>query len=136
MNLSPETTHASVKLAAAFGLAYGADQLVFKRVNQMESATFATSVSLGVVAGDLVGGMFSKIVPDAYNGYVPTKTLVHRGAEVGTGVASAYVLNKYIFKNDFDMAELKYKLIIIAGVSGLSEVAADIFTAQVVSYYD
>ena len=88
------------------------------------------------MAGDLVGGMFAKIVPDAYNGYVPTKTLVHRGSELLTGISSAYVLNKYIFKNDFDMAELKYKLIVIAGVSGLSEVAADIFTAQVVSYYD
>ena len=62
MNLSPENTHSAIKLVSAFGLAYGADQFVFKRVNPMESASFAGSCALGVVAGDLVGSGFAKLI--------------------------------------------------------------------------
>ena len=133
-SLSPEQIHVGIKITAAVAIATALDKYALGHVNLNESLIFGASVGAGVGLGDLVGGSFSLVLPDASNAYLSSKSIIHRSVEVASGVGSAYLINKYFMKNDYDPSEMYKKLGVIALTSIASEAVADFYTGNSISY--
>ena len=97
------------------GIAMAVDQLYLKETDLNKSIMFGGAVAVGNYASEWVTPIVKAIDIKSFNkDLYDTKTLVERIAEVGTGSAVIYVLNKYVLNNDNYAGEMMLRLGIIA----------------------
>ena len=103
------------------GIAMAVDQLYLKETDLNKSIMFGGAVAVGNYASEWVTPLVKAIDIKSFNkDLYDTKTLVERIAEVGTGSAVIYVLNKYVLNNDNYAGEMMLRL----GVIVFSDFAA------------
>ena len=115
-----------VKPLATSAVAIAIDQFFFNESDLTKSLTFGASAGAGAYIGMMIGSS----LPDLSN-TLPTflgngKGLMQRAAEIGSGTATAYVINKYVMKNT------SYKENIMNKIGGI--VAADLIGEYISDY--
>jgi len=122
-----------VKGLSAFTISYAIDNLYFKNNNMNENLMYSSSVAAGILLGQMVGEQVPGFIPDQagmYNG----KTITSRIFELTSGVSSAYVLNKFVMKNDFS-GNMMEKIGMIALTDFLSEYLTDYINGNSLAYF-
>lgn len=118
-----------MKPAVMGAYAVAIDQLYLKETDLNKSLMFGGAVAVGNYASEWVTPLVKAIDIKSFNkDLYDTKTLVERIAEVGTGSAVIYVLNKYVLNNDNYAGEMMLRLGII--------VACDFAATYTVEYFN
>ena len=125
MTLHTYLSHAVAKPLFAGITAGLADRLIMKNENLKSNLYFAGAVGGGIFAVSWVEPIASKAFPSHTPlGHVG-KALEGRILEVACGSASAYALNAYVFKNEYTINDLMYKLAIVAGSDLVGETVCE-----------
>jgi hypothetical protein len=110
------------------GVAILLDRFVLKETDIKKNLIFGSSVSLGISLGAIVG---SKIP------FPTTPTMLGNGKEIGqrltevaVGGTSAFIVNKYIMKNDSGKASLLKKALVVVVADVAGEYACDYFSGR------
>ena len=116
-----------VKPVIAFGTAIAIDRFYFQERDLNSSMYFAGATAAGIYFGSIVGGM----APDMAYGILGNgKQVEERITEIALGSASAYALNKYVFKNDYSRDQMIYKLVAIAACDFVGELGSDLLAGR------
>lgn len=114
-------------------VAVAGDKMLFNEPDLTKSLYFGAAVAGGTYIGSMVGDMLPVVVPTT--GYFDGKTLEVRLAEVGAGAASAYALNRFVLKNDFQYSQMYNKLALIAAADFIAEYATDYLDGKALSFF-
>jgi hypothetical protein len=99
----------------------------------MKSVYFGSAVAIGTYAGNVVGSVLPAMIPSG--GFVDGKTLEVRLAEVGVGAGSAYALNRFVLRNDYQYSQMLNKLALIAGADFVAEYVTDYLENRPLSFF-
>ena len=121
-----------IKPLVGGAVAAGLDNMWLMNKNTTANMYFGGSVAVGLFASQILEPFMPQIIPVSVlaNG----KTIEDRIIEIGAGAGSAYVLNKYILKNDFNPNDMFKKLAIIAASDFIGEYASDYMGGRALSY--
>jgi hypothetical protein len=109
------------------------DKMLFNEPDLTKSIYFGVAVAGGTYIGTMVGDMLPAVVPSV--GFVDGKTLEVRLAEVGAGAGSAYALNRFVLKNDFEYSQMYNKLALITGSDFVAEYIVDYLENRPLSFF-
>jgi hypothetical protein len=99
------------------------DKFVMKTQNLNESLYFGFAGAAGVYVGTMITKMMPLDLPSG--DYFSGKTVELRVAEIGFGAGSAYLLNKFALKNDYNSKNMMDKLAVLAAADFIAEYAVD-----------
>ena len=114
-------------------VAVAGDKMLLNEPDLTKSLYFGVAVAGGTYIGSMVGDMLPAVIPSA-TGYFDGKTLEVRLAEVGAGAGSAYALNRFVLKNDFQYSQMYNKLALIAAADFIAEYATDYLDGRPLSF--
>ena len=114
-------------------LASAGDKVVFQEPDLNKSLYFGAAVAAGTLVGTQIGTMLPNVLPSM--GLYDGKTLELRLAEVGAGAGSAYALNRFVLKNDFQYSQMYNKLALIAAADFIAEYATDYLDGKPLSFF-
>jgi len=102
------------------GVAVAIDKLYFGELNIYSSLMFGSAVGAGVYVSEYIAPVIVTDFPSLNSKMINGKILGTRIAEVGAGAGTAYVVNKYLLKNDGYSNEIVQKLgaIMVSDVVG------------------
>ena len=137
MSNSPLTNPIFLKGAASFGLSIAVDRLYFLNSDLNSNLYFASAITGGIVLGQSLGKAidFPSIVPNSESGLYSGKLVSQRAIELSTTVASGYLANKYLLKNEYNQELWIKKLISIGVIDVASEYISDYFLASPLDYF-
>lgn len=118
-----------IKPLVSAGVAVALDVFYMKETSISRSLTLGGSVATGVYLGSMVGDIVPEMdaMPDVLgNG----KGLFSRVAEVGSSVASSFLINKYVLKNTSYREDLMQKVGVIVVADLVGEVVSDFLAGQ------
>ena len=122
-----------VKSAIAGATAIAIDRYYFGERDIKSSLYFGGAVSAGIYAGTIIG----PIAPDFAFGILGSgKQVEERIVEIGFGSASAYALNKYVFKNDYSRDQMLYKLGAIIVCDFVGELTSDLIAGRSLDFFE
>ena len=125
MTLHTYLSHAVAKPLFAGITAGLADRFIMKNPDLTSNMYFAGAVGAGIFAVSWVEPIVSKAVPTHTPiGHIG-KALEGRILEIACGSASAYAVNHYVLKNEYNVDNLMYKLAIIAGSDLVGEAVCE-----------
>ena len=121
-----------IKPLVGGAVAAGLDNMWLMNKNTTANMYFGGAVAVGLFASQILEPLMPQIIPVSVlsNG----KTIEDRIIENLAGAGSAYVLNKYILKNDFNPNDMYKKLAIIAASDIAGEYASDYMAGRSLSY--
>jgi hypothetical protein len=108
-------SHAVAKPLVAGIVAGMSDHFIMKNTNKTANAYFGLAVGGGIAAVSWVEPIVSPFFPTHTPMGNIGKALEGRIIEIACGSASAYALNKYVLKNDYNNNDLMMRLGIVAG---------------------
>jgi hypothetical protein len=114
-------------------VAVAGDKMLFNEPDLTKSLYFGAAVAGGTYIGAMVGDMIPVVVPST--GFFDGKTLEVRLAEVGVGAGSAYALNRYVLKNDYQYSQMLNKIALIAGADFVAEYITDYLENRPLSFF-
>ena len=88
---------------------------------------FGAAVTGGVFLASSVGAIVTPMMHTSTPIGALGKNLEMRVIEITCGSASAYALNNFILKNEYDTKNLLYKLAIVAGSDFVGEALCEFF---------
>ncbi len=115
-----------LKALISLPIVYILDNKVAKDSEMMGSAYFAVSASAGIYVGSMLGTTLTSYLPSV----PPTYTgVMDRVSEIGLGVGSSWILNKYVLKNDaYGTTMTRVGIVAIADIA--SSLAVDYLSGQ------
>ena len=121
-----------IKPLVGGAVAAGLDNMWLMNKNTTSNMYFGASVAVGLFASQIIEPLMPQIIPVSVlsNG----KTVEDRIIEIGSGAASAYAINRYILKNDYNINDMYKKLAIIAASDIAGEYASDYMAGRALSY--
>jgi len=137
MSNNPLSNPIFLKGASSFAFSVALDRLYFQNSDLNSNLYFATAITGGIVLGQAVGKALDlpSIVPNSESGMYSGKLVSQRAVELSTTVASAYIANKYLLKNEYNQEIWIKKLIAIGLIDVASEYVADYFLASPLGYF-
>ena len=108
------------------------DKYYFEEREMNRSLYFGASVAAGV----FIGTIASPMAPDFNLGSMGLKQIEERITEITFGSASAYILNKFVLKNDYSRDQLLYKLGAIALCDVVEELGSDLIAGRPLDYFN
>ena len=88
------------------GAIAGAGEKFIMGGNNTTALYFGGAVTAGIFASGTVGALLEPAVPTATSiGSMLGKSLEHRVIEVGTSTVSAYLINKFLLKNEWKISD-------------------------------
>ena len=125
-----------IKGISAFGYSFLIDKFVFQNEDMKQNLTFSAAVAAGVLVGQTLSKTIvtSGLLPDQeglYNG----KLLSQRIIELTSGVASGYLINSYVFNNEYDRSSWMKKVGAILLVDVASEYTTDYVLGNNLGYF-
>ena len=131
MSNSPQSDYIKPLFGAASAILL--DKYFMKQNDMNRSLYFGIAVGAGLYAAQLVTPAIPAIIPTATlsNG----KTIQDRVIEVSGGSASAYLINSFVLKNDYNRNDIMYKLGIIALSDFVGEYGSDYVNKRALSYF-
>ena len=128
---APLLSDTYLKPLATAGVAVLLDRMVLKQTDMKKNLTFGLSVGAGVS----IGAMLAKNlpIPDSPSSFGNGKQIASRLLEVTSGSGTAYVVNRYIMKND--NAGMIRKLGVIVASDFLCEYITDYATGRPLGFF-
>ena len=126
MSNSPLSNPLVLKGASSFAYSFLFDKFLFKNEDMKQNAIFSAATTGGLLLGQVLGNSLPPmgILPDQ-QGLYTGKLLSQRVIEVSVGVTSGYLINSYVFANDYDRSAWMKKVGTILLVDVLSEYTVD-----------
>lgn len=128
---SPLLSDTYFKPLATAGVAILLDRMVLKQTDMKKNLTFGLSVGAGVGIGAMVAKNLP--IPDSPSTFGNGKQIASRLLEVTSGAGTAYVVNRYIMKND--NAGMIRKLGVIVASDFLGEYITDYATGRPLGFF-
>ena len=123
-----------VKPAVGAAVAIAADRFIFNNTDVNSNAAFGGAVALGLYASAMISPNIPKFIPDI--GTLASGKLVQdRVTEIAVSSAGAYVINRFVMKNDYNSSDLMKKVAVIAAADFIGEYASDYFGGRALSYF-
>ena len=121
-----------IKPLVGGAVAAALDNMYLMNKNTTANMYFGGAVAAGLFASQIIEPLMPQIIPVSVlsNG----KTVEDRIIEIGAGAGSAYVLNRYILKNDYNPNDMYKKLAIVAASDFIGEYASDYMGGRALSY--
>lgn len=128
------TNQAAVKGGTALILGGLADRYFYGNDNMQSNAMFGAATAAGITIGGLIGNQLqSNFIPDS-PGLYSGKLLSTRLIEVTSGIASTYVLNKFVLKNTYDGNSFMGKIGAVAAIDFGSEYISDYIVGNALGF--
>ena len=108
------------------------DKYYFEERDMNRSLYFGGAVGVGV----FIGGIAAPMAPDFNLGSIGLKQIEERITEITFGGASAYILNKFVLKNDYSRDQMLYKLGAIALCDVVGELGSDLIAGRPLDYFN
>ena len=119
--------HAILKPAVAGAICVAGNQFILGETNMMSNLYFGGAVAAGIGAVSTVEPFIQKAMPTSTPlGHV-AKTLESRVVEIALGSGTAFALNKYVLKSDYQPAQFLNKFFLIAAADVISESVMELF---------
>ena len=134
MSTSSTSNSSYLKPLITGAVAVAGDKFLFNEPDMQKSIFFGAAVGAGSVAGNYIGtNIAPALLPTV--GFMDGKTLEVRLAEVAAGAVSAYYLNRFFLKNDFEPSQMYPKLALIAGSDFIAEYITDYLDNRPLSFF-
>jgi hypothetical protein len=130
---SPLISESLVKPLASAGVAVLLDRIVLKQTDLKKNISFGLAVGAGIS----IGSMTAKVlpIPDSPSSFGNGKQIASRLIEITSGCGSAYVVNRFIMKNDADRAGMIRKVGVIVASDFIGEYLCDYFSGRPLAYF-
>ena len=109
-----------VKPLVGGAIAFAADTYILKNTDMKSALMFGGVVAGSFFMASTVGLMVEPLLPTSTS-FSLSKTLESRIIEITVASGSAYAINTYLLKNEFNKQNYMYKLAIIVGADLVSE---------------
>lgn len=126
MSVKAVFSNAIVKPVVAGVVAGLADHLIMANADYKSCAMFGASVGAGIFAVSWFEPLVNKLSPSHTAVGKLGKSLESRIIEVAFGSASAYVLNRFVLKNEINPRNLMMKVGIVIGADLAGETLSEI----------
>ena len=123
-----------VKPCIGAGVAVLADRFIFNNADVNSNAAFGGAVAIGLYASAMISPNIPKFLPDM-GSLANGKLLQDRVTEISISSGSAYVINRFVMKNDYNPSDLMKKVAVIAAADFIGEYASDYFGGRALSYF-
>lgn len=115
------------------GVAVILDRVVLKQTDIKKNISFGLSVGAGIGLGAVVANALP--IPDSPSSFGNGKQIASRLIEVTSGSGSAYVVNRFVMKNDADKAGTIRKLGVILVSDVVGEYICDYANGRTLAYF-
>ena len=133
-NSNPLTNPLFLKGTSSFAYSFLIDKFVFKNDSLSQNAIFGAGVTSGLLIGQSLGAYIPEILPDQA-GLYSGKLVSQRVVEISVGATTGYIINAYVFKNDYDRSSWMKKIGTILLVDVLSEYTVDYLVGNNLGYF-
>ena len=133
-NSNPLNNPMFIKGVSSFGYSFLLDKFLFKNEDMKQNAIFSAATSTGLLVGQALGANIPAILPDQ-QGLYQGKLVSQRVVEVSVGATTGYLLNSYVFANDYDRSSWMKKVGAIILVDVLSEYTVDYVLGNNLGYF-
>ena len=134
MSNSPLSNPLFLKGTSSFAYSFLIDKFVFKNNSLSQNAIFGAGVTSGLLIGQSLGAYIPEIVPDQA-GLYQGKLVSQRIVEISVGSTTGYIINAYVFKNDYERSSWMKKIGAILLVDVLSEYTVDYLVGNNLGYF-
>ena len=134
MSNSPLSNPLFLKGTSSFAYSFLIDKFVFKNDSLSQNAIFGAGVTSGLLIGQSLGAYIPEILPDQA-GLYSGKLVSQRVVEISVGATTGYIINSYVFKNDYDRSSWMKKIGAILLVDVLSEYTVDYLVGNNLGYF-
>ena len=124
-----------VKPLVAAATAVALDKMVLMNPNMNSSLYFGASVGGALFLVGMFDTNVPTFLPDITAIGASGATLSKRVAEITAGAGSAYVINKFVMKNDSSPQLMAKKLAVVIASDFAGEYASDYFSSRALSYF-
>lgn len=125
MTVKSILSHVVAKPLFAGITAAAAEHLLMKNNDIKSCVMFGGAVGAGVFGASSVGAIVGPMLHTSTPMGALGKNLEMRVIEIACGSASAYALNHFVLKNEYNTNNLLYKLAIVAGADFVGEAVCE-----------
>jgi hypothetical protein len=130
---TPLIAESLVKPLASAGVAVLLDRMVLKQTDLKKNISFGLSVGAGIGLGSMVAKALP--IPDSPSTFANQKQIASRLIEVTSGCGTAYVVNRFVMKNDVDRAGMIRKVGVILASDFIGEYLCDYFSGRPLAFF-
>ena len=129
--MSPMVVKTGVAAVAGAAL----DRFICNEQNAMQNVYFGVSVGAGIGLGSYLASVIpdTNLIADDPSGMWKGKSVISRVLEVGSGTASAFIISKYMIKNNMN-TPITTRLLCVVASDILAEVVSDYVFQQPIAY--
>ena len=111
------------------------DKMVLMQPNMQSSLYFGGAVGAGLLLVSMFDTKIPSFLPDIPAIGATGETLSKRVLEITAGAGSAYVINRYVIKNDNNPQMMMKKLGVVIVSDFVGEYVSDYFSNRALSYF-
>ena len=109
------------------------DRFVCGEQDMMQNVYFGLSTGVGVGVGSYISSLTPAFLPNDPNGLYTGRGVMDRTFEIGGGVASTYIISKYLTKDNYNTS-ITTKLLVVVASDFIAEYAKDYLTTQPMAF--
>jgi hypothetical protein len=124
-----------IKPIAMAGCVIAGDKFILKETDMNRSMYLGAAGAAGVLAAQMVAPMITTNISMINGAYTDSKTLELRVLEISGAVGVAFVLNKFVLKNEIYVNNDLNKIALLAGADFVAEYIDDYLSGRTLSFF-
>lgn len=124
-----------IKPIAMAGCVIAGDKFILKETDMNRSMYLGAAGAAGVLAAQMVAPMITTNISMINGAYTDSKTLELRVLEISGAVGVAFVLNKFVLKNEISTNNDLNKIALLAGADFVAEYIDDYLSGRTLSFF-
>ena len=124
-----------IKPIAMAGCVIAGDKFILKETDMNRSMYLGAAGAAGVLAAQMVAPMITTNISMINGAYTDSKTLELRVLAISGAVGVAFVLNKFVLKNEIYVNNDLNKIALLAGADFVAEYIDDYLSGRTLSFF-